>query len=548
MVEQKMEAIALAVFQNRDFVITPPRRLNKKGEESKTWKELMKLIDKVKWLFEEYNKLPVEKQIAMKEYISKTFGDLRFPFNPNLIVGKINWGGFDTVNNFYKSKVPSLEPESVPMVTAVEQALSKSPTTEQEEVARHNLITHQALIADVESKSLELQRTQQEDAQARENELINNTLERTRAFREAEEAERIANEARQAKQKQDKEDLLRKQQEEQRTKVLNLATTTPLPTTTAPIITGDSEDTNPKNNGGVIVPDSKQPNTPQAPISTASLSVLDQISKAPPTYPSIATTELPSTTSGIFSGIKRGIQTTLNSFIQARAESNKMITEEIAEVRNDQPITPAVQVNNMEEANNAAARTSLQDLPPPPSMMATVPQSMIYAPSRFNVARENEPEEMIQVPVEPAPSSAITYTNKTYYDPLFNPAPKVEQPPEPPASEPPVFYGPMTREQTIAHEKIRQGNEPWWMRSENAPRADITRRFGDYAIMPTRSPLTSTDKAVGILPFPEAFEPWKYSMPRPYSVEIPKVNQYTNYPRFHLAKPYMVMVNSEKLF
>ena len=231
------------------------------------------------------------------------------------------------------------------------------------------------------------------------------------------------------------------------------------------------------------------------------------------------------------------IQPTLEAFMKKKVESDKIMQGEVSDVQNPTPIQPATQGNNMEDANIIAATTSLHDLGPPPSMMATVPQSMIYAPSRFNVARENEPEEMIQVPVEPAPSSTITYTNKNYYDPLFNPAPKVEQPPEPPASEPPVFYGPMTREQTIAHEKIRQGHEPWWMRSENAPRADITRRFGDYAIMPTRSPLTSTDKAVGILPFPEAYEPWKYSMARPYVVETPKVNQY-NYTKFHMAKPY----------
>ena len=54
-------------------------------------------------------------------------------------------------------------------------------------------------------------------------------------------------------------------------------------------------------------------------------------------------------------------------------------------------------------------------------------------------------------------------------------------------------------------------------RSQNAPRADIEHKFGDYAIAPTRSPLISKDKAVGVLPFPEAFEPWKYiSQPRPY--------------------------------
>ena len=165
--------------------------------------------------------------------------------------------------------------------------------------------------------------------------------------------------------------------------------------------------------------------------------------------------------------------------------------------------------------------------------------------SRFDVAGENKPEQMIQVPVEPSTSSTITYTNK------FNPAnlemgmPNAEQMKEATPAAKQAYQAYMSYlPNSQTYTKYRQGEEPWWMKSENAPRADITHSFGSYAIQPTRNPLTSTDKAVGILPFPEAYEPWKYSMARPYVVETPKVNQY-NYTKFHMAKPYSVMVNSE---
>jgi hypothetical protein len=80
----------------------------------------------------------------------------------------------------------------------------------------------------------------------------------------------------------------------------------------------------------------------------------------------------------------------------------------------------------------------------------------------------------------------------------------------------------------------KQGQEPYYMRSENAPRADLSHRFGDYRIEPTRSPLISTDKAVGVLPFPEAYNPWKYiAQPRPYVLQSPAINKYQYYPTVH---------------
>ena len=76
--------------------------------------------------------------------------------------------------------------------------------------------------------------------------------------------------------------------------------------------------------------------------------------------------------------------------------------------------------------------------------------------------------------------------------------------------------------------------------SVNAPRTDIQHRFGDYKIAPTRSPLISKDKAVGILPFPEAFKPWKYiSQTRPYVLSS-TLNKYQYYPSVNLATKSLV--------
>ena len=128
----------------------------------------------------------------------------------------------------------------------------------------------------------------------------------------------------------------------------------------------------------------------------------------------------------------------------------------------------------------------------------------------------------VNVVATPSPSSSIMETH----------LPQVQEQAQAPAQQP---------EEGLPNYPEEMGTVGSWEKgfypysSTNAPRKDIEHQFGNFKIEKTRSPLVSKDKAVGILPFPEAFKPWKYRKPRPYVLSS-SLNKYQYYPTVHQAQ------------
>ena len=133
-----------------------------------------------------------------------------------------------------------------------------------------------------------------------------------------------------------------------------------------------------------------------------------------------------------------------------------------------------------------------------------------------------ETTQTVNVVATPSPSSSIMETH----------LPQVQEQAQAPAQQP---------EEGLPNYPEEMGTVGSWEKgfypysSTNAPRKDIEHQFGNFKIEKTRSPLVSKDKAVGILPFPEAFKPWKYRKPRPYVLSS-SLNKYQYYPTVHQAQ------------
>ena len=133
-----------------------------------------------------------------------------------------------------------------------------------------------------------------------------------------------------------------------------------------------------------------------------------------------------------------------------------------------------------------------------------------------------ETTQTVNVVATPSPSSSIMETH----------LPQVQEQAQAPAQQP---------EEGLPNYPEEMGTVGSWEKgfypysSTNAPRKDIEHQFGNFKIEKTRSPLVSKDKAVGILPFPEAFKPWKYIKPRPYVLSS-SLNKYQYYPTVHQAQ------------
>ena len=220
---------------------------------------------------------------------------------------------------------------------------------------------------------------------------------------------------------------------------------------------------------------------------------------------------------------------TVSSVIDNKATKDHMMAEEVKQIESIAPPVATSQQGVL--ASLYSMLPSILPTQAPPSHMVTAPASHFNTPPPLAQTPEGQPQEMQTVEAEPLPTTSDTETHKPNTNAWgftnWNNAPASEWEVDPATG------------QVTTKEKAKQSTENfenWWKTSTNAPRRDIHHRFGDYKIAPTRSPLISTDKAVGILPFPEAYEPWKYiSHPRPYMLSS-SLNKYQYYPSFHQAQ------------
>ena len=194
-------------------------------------------------------------------------------------------------------------------------------------------------------------------------------------------------------------------------------------------------------------------------------------------------------------------------------------------LRQDQSQAPHVSTSEQEQIQEILAKSPEYGEVYMPSTKSTVQPRQTEVHEETLVSPDagvNLPETTptVNVVATPSPSSSIMHTHQ----------PNIE----PQAEDTDI----MDAYENMFEPKTKYIPEA--KRSQNAPRADIEHKFGDYAIAPTRSPLISKDKAVGILPFPDAFKTWKYiSQTRPYVLSS-TLNKYQYYPSVNLATKRLV--------
>ena len=199
-------------------------------------------------------------------------------------------------------------------------------------------------------------------------------------------------------------------------------------------------------------------------------------------------------------------------------------------ISQDQSQAPHVSTSEQEQIQEILAKSPEYGQVYMPSTKTTVQPRQTEVHEETLVSPDagvNLPETTptVNVVATPSPSSSIMHTHQ----------PNVEPQATAPAQAPVLQNNPEEMGTVGSWER-----EFYPYNSVNAPRADIQHRFGDYKIAPTRSPLISKDKAVGILPFPEAFKPWKYiSQTRPYVLSS-TLNKYQYYPSVNLATKSLV--------
>ena len=199
-------------------------------------------------------------------------------------------------------------------------------------------------------------------------------------------------------------------------------------------------------------------------------------------------------------------------------------------ISQDQSQAPHVSTSEQEQIQEILAKSPEYGQVYIPSTKTTVQprQTEVHEETLISPdAGVNLPETTptVNVVATPSPSSSIMHTHQ----------PNVEPQATAPAQAPVLQNNPEEMGTVGSWER-----EFYPYNSVNAPRTDIQHRFGDYKIAPTRSPLISKDKAVGILPFPEAFKPWKYiSQTRPYVLSS-TLNKYQYYPSVNLATKSLV--------
>jgi len=199
-------------------------------------------------------------------------------------------------------------------------------------------------------------------------------------------------------------------------------------------------------------------------------------------------------------------------------------------ISQDQSQAPHVSTSEQEQIQEILAKSPEYGQVYMPSTKTTVQPRQTEVHEETLVSPDagvNLPETTptVNVVATPSPSSSIMHTHQ----------PNVEPQATAPAQAPVLQNNPEEMGTVGSWER-----EFYPYNSVNAPRADIQHRFGDYKIAPTRSPLISKDKAVGILPFPDAFKPWKYiSQTRPYVLSS-TLNKYQYYPSVNLATKSLV--------
>ena len=448
------------------------------------------------------------------------------PSEPELIPESV------PVSSTSSSYVPPVSPRALLAQQAVqeEQERKRKEQAELEEVARQNRIQEQATKAMAESarlKQLEDERVAQLEREAFAE------AKRQDEARKAQlailEKAKIMDERRNVNQISRERELRRMEEEDRASRLQLSMEATHIGTAEVPVVQPETTAvSSTADNGGKVLPPASK-----APIHTTSVD--PKTSQKSGSWFSIFS-RLPTMSSDVTE--KETVkQSTPATMAENKTVKDASLALEVSQIQNGTPIHPPVAENDVADASMISAGQALVDQPQYALPTVTAPASHFNTPPPLAHTPEGQPEEMQTVDVEPLPTSSVAETHKpntnawgftNWNQNAWNNTPasgwKVD---------------PATGTVTTTEDKTKSSAEKlanWWKTSENAPRADIKHRFGDYVIAPTRNPLISTDKAVGILSFPQAYEPWKYiSQPRPYMLSS-SLNKYQYYPSFHQAQ------------